>query len=72
MPETAEGSMLLAETYVTGATISAGFSSDFDLSGISFDSTVADVANAFGEPYRFYCLKAWVWFSSIRMKTTAV
>jgi len=50
-----EGSMPIAETYVTGATISAGFSSDFDLSGICFDSTVADVVNAFGEPYRFYC-----------------
>lgn len=49
-----EAAMPIAETFVTSISFDKDYAPDFDLSGLSFASTIADVTAVFGEPYYVY------------------
>ena len=49
-----EAAMPIAETFVTSVSFDKEYAPEFELNGITFASTIADVTAAFGEPYYLY------------------
>lgn len=49
-----ENSAPIGEGYITGVGLEVKYAGDFELSGITADSSVADVVRVFGEPYYIY------------------